>query len=172
MSAPERFERRERRYLLRDVRSLTRALDKQAVEPPAVYRVTSLYLDHPVPTWSAGRVDADKLRLRQYGSEAPWYLERKRCRAGRVHKTREPVRDVPVHLRLVATVHYRRRAYQLPGGVRVTVDDRLISQAGQLPGRVVEVKGPLPGWLRQRLPKQANRFSKSAWALGTWRPSR
>lgn len=164
----DRFERRERRYRMRDTRALERNLDKRADR--AAYRVTTLYLDRLKPTWSAddAKPGAVKLRLRQYGQDAPWYLESKVCRHGRVSKRRKPVGRMPTSLRLIMSVNYRRHAWELPGGVRVTIDDQLTCQHGRLPGRVVEVKGELPDWLRKLLPAEAHGFSKSAWALGRW----
>lgn len=165
--ATQRFERRERRYLVRDARTLLKHLARHA--EPVVYQVNTLYVDWPQATWSTGDGSAVKLRLRQYGADAPWWFEHKRCEKGRVVKDREPVRRLPAHLRLIASVHYTRTAFDCDD-VRVTVDERVLSARGLLAGRVVEVKGDPPAWLAKRLPAQARGFSKSAWALGQWDP--
>ena len=88
-------------------------------------------------------------------SDTTWWLERKARRRGQTVKISAPLEAMEVQ--------YERTGFQL-GETRVTLDRDVRDHRGVLDQVVIEVKGPMPKWLRKLLPPEDKQFSKSRWA--------
>lgn len=135
----------ERRFHLGDARALLACLRERGA--PIEYvpghpasDITTVYLDTPFGTWSAGRT-RHKLRVKNYDDPAQSWFEVKHRRGVRVDKRRQPVAPAALPPVLVGTargpllrrlvgrapllplvaVRYRRIAFEW-GALRVTVD--------------------------------------------------
>ncbi len=168
--AQRTFRRRERRYLVADASAIRASL--LTVGELRSYRVTTVYLDTAVPTWSAKQAAqcAVKFRLRHYDEElAQWLETKRRRRDGITVKRRQLVDRVPLGLSEIAWVTYQREAFEV-GRCRVTIDTGVEALGKRLPFVVVEVKttsgAKVPGWLRPALPSRVKKWSKARWALG------
>lgn len=144
----------ERRYLVAASAALVEELDKRAT--PEVYLIRTDYLE--------GVKDKARHRLRFYNGEKAGWHEKKWNRGIVVYKTREPAESIPEGFRRVTGVSYSRRAWQI-GKARITLDSGVRSDDRTLPLQVLEVKGPIPRWLKKLLPARAD-FSKRRWSGG------
>lgn len=156
----ETFHRTERRFLVDDPQSVIEQL--QSHGDTLDYGVTTIYMDHQVPTWSLGNSNV-KFRLRRYDSGDTFFEQK--CRSGNTtDKLRTPVQDganLGNDLIPVGIVTYDRTAYEIADS-RVTVDVDVKLNGHALGYAVVEVKGDMPTWLK--LPENSERpeFSKSS----------
>ena len=135
----------ERRFHLADARTLLgllrgRGAPLEYVPGRPASDVTTVYLDTPFGTWSAGRT-RHKLRVKNYDDPTQSWFEVKHRRGVQVDKRRQPVAPSELPLVLVGTqrgpllrrlvgrapllplvaVRYRRIAFEW-NGLRVTVD--------------------------------------------------
>jgi len=130
------------------------------------YGVTTMYLDHQVPTWSLHRCTTVKYRLRRYDT-GDVYLEQKVKRRGVTFKMRNKteLEQVRKDLIPIGVVSYTRTEFE-QGKSRVTVD-RNVHLNGRAFGRIiVEVKGDTPKWLKLPEGSFQSEFSKSSTMLG------
>jgi hypothetical protein len=166
-----RFRHRERRYLLNDLRVLSRLL---AILPDGhAYFVETTYLDTPERTWSALTFGKHhpKIRFRRYDNRDGFLEKKLRAANGLVTKTRIPMSQIPDGLVHLGEIAYWRTEYTA-GRARVTIDINITSGSHVLGVTVVEVKGRLPRRLRFLRPYEDRQFSKWKWASGSRTPDR
>ncbi len=168
----------ERRYLVKDASAILAALEAHVAKGQTqTFDTDTVYLDLPGGTWSKG-VTGTKWRLRRYTPGDGWWFETKHREGDEAQKTRKFIgtsldKFNPGKLQPVSSVRYRRRAFSLPGGLRVTIDSDLTAErpghkkARTLDGYIVEVKrsDKIPPWLEELLPKEDHHFSKSKFSL-------
>ena len=142
----------ERRYLVAATTALVGEMDKRAA--PETYLIRTDYIEGPE--------DKARHRLRFYNGEKAGWHEKKHRRGVVVYKSREPAETMPAGFHRVIGVTYTRRAWQV-GKTRLTLDAGVRSDDKALPLQVLEVKGPIPRWLKKLLPQRAD-FSKRRWA--------
>lgn len=154
------FERIERRFLVDNAAPIIQQLLNHG--KIREYGLTTLYLDHRVPTWSIRQGNGVKFRLRRYDT-GELFFEQKVKRDGVTYKKRRKteIKEVDESLIPVGIACYVRTEFE-QNGSRVTVD-RDVRLNGKSFGRfIVEVKGKMPEWLNLPEGSEQVGFSKSS----------
>lgn len=153
----EKFERKERRYIVEWFSPPAEALEHQQV-----YNVSTDYYDFRPARWSKGK-KGPKVRVRTYDN-GDTFVEVKYGSS----KKRKPVskflRKWIGKLEYLFTISYERTEYVFENGTRITADRKIqLNHDVYFPRMVVELKGVIPEWWTL---EEKKNWSKSKWALG------